>query len=129
MQVYHYTGVAKDQGISTLDPKSVVLTLNDRQQTDELAASESLEGDTSTCKSHAREKINEEHGPVSCQDALYPLVAPARTGQFFEGTIKRVDEKAQACFVLFKDGDCGWFHLWRAGEVVVLLDKPLDARY
>jgi hypothetical protein len=127
VQLYHYTGVQKDQGISTLNPKSVVLTVDDSRQTDELEASEGLEGNDSTSKSHEPEEFNEQHGPVTCQDTQYPLVAPSRTGHFFEGTIKMVDEKAQACFVLFMDGDYGWFQLWRAGEVVVLLDKPIDA--
>jgi hypothetical protein len=97
VQVYHYTGVAKNQGISTMDPKFVVLTLDDSEHTDESAASEGLEVSTSTCKSNASDNTNEEDSPVTCQDAQYPLVAPLRTGQFFDGTIKRVDEKAQAC--------------------------------
>jgi hypothetical protein len=75
VQVYHYTGVAKEQGISTLDPKSIVLTLDDSEQTDELAASEGLEGSTSTFKSHASDKINEEQSPLICQDAQYRSIA------------------------------------------------------
>jgi hypothetical protein len=43
-----------------------------------------------------------------------------RPGKMFEGTIKVVDSRAQACFIEFDDGECGWFQLWRAGEIVLV---------
>jgi hypothetical protein len=124
LQVYHYTGVTKDQGISAWDPKSMGEGIPDDDvwHTDELQASVELGKDANTCASESA-GINEEHGQATLEDAQHPLVAAVREGQFFEGTIKRVDESAQACFVVFKDGDCGWLQLWRAGEVVMLLDN------
>jgi hypothetical protein len=128
LQVYHYTGVTKDQGISARDPKSVGegIPKDDVWHTDEMEASDELGEDANTSISEVAD-TNEEHQPAVFKDAQHPLVAPVLEGQFFEGTIKRVDESAQACFVVFQDGDCGWFQLWRAGEVVELLDNQLDA--
>jgi hypothetical protein len=107
--VYHYVGVKKTQGAEVLDPEPNPDGAHDDSSYD----SNSGSGED---QDHS-EQVN------SCweQGSEHSLVTPVRQGKFFEGKITRVDSWAQACFIEFKDGDSGWFQLWRASEHVVLL--------
>jgi hypothetical protein len=105
--VYHYTGVCKDEGLSVRKADS-----NPDDLADEMDVGASGQGDGASGEGAG--------GTQGEKRATYPLVATSRPGKMFEGTIKVVDSRAQACFIEFDDGECGWFQLWRAGEIVVV---------
>jgi hypothetical protein len=62
LQVYHYTGVTKDRGISACDPKSVGegIPEDDVWHADEMEASDERGEDANTFTSEI-EDVNEEH--------------------------------------------------------------------
>lgn len=42
-------------------------------------------------------------------------------GKYFPGTIRWFDNSTQACYIVFDDGEGGWYQLWRSSEHVKVL--------
>jgi hypothetical protein len=51
----------------------------------------------------------------------HPLNTPARKGKLFRDRITRFDDRAQAHYIVFDDGQEGWYQLWRSDEHFELL--------
>jgi hypothetical protein len=111
LQVYHYDGVKKSCGRSALNPELDVG--EDEAYTVEEASMNTSSDEVSDLVAQAEVRAQEQ--------VQYELVAPTREGRFFEGTIKQYDDWAHAFFIMFDDGDSGWFQLWCDGELFELL--------
>jgi hypothetical protein len=104
MQVWHYLGTDKSEGVSAIATASP-------QGADSSTVSE---GSTS-------QPLDVPMSDLDQESVEYPLDTPSRLGKMFSGTIKRFDSWAQAHFIEFDDEDRGWYQLWRDDELFEIL--------
>jgi hypothetical protein len=107
VQVWHYLGADKSEGVSSISPGE--FKLHDGSSSEDNDSSS--EDDDSTTWQHAGIP------DVTLDDqAKHPLSKPPRRGKFFRGRITRFDNRAQAHYIVFADGQEGWYQLWRSDE-------------
>jgi hypothetical protein len=108
VQVYHYTDARKSCGMAVGDDAAVPEVSGEEQNCDEPVFTE--------------EDLNEATGGAGkthvAADETHPRHLAQRNGEYFKGTVKWFDKRAQAVYIVFHDGDAGWFQLWRCSELV-----------
>jgi hypothetical protein len=123
--VYHYTDAKKSRGIAFHDEGAVPEVTGVNQNADAAEVGSVFQPRGLNKYSDGAEGYL---GQTKCGDPpagtngeAHPRVLCQRKGMFFWGKMKWFDSRSQGSYIVFEDGDAGWFQLWRCTELVTLI--------